>query len=162
MARDQGWSLSEHGFTSLADPAERRTFATEEEAYAFLGLAWIPPELREDRGEIEAAVAGSLPTLVTRADLAGDCHTHSEWSDGHFPIERMAAEAQARGLRYQVLTDHSQSLGIANGLTPERVEQERRIIGQLNERLRARGHRLPAAARLRAGDQARRDARLRR
>ena len=71
MARDQGWSLSEHGFTSLADPAERRTFATEEEAYAFLGLPWIPPELREDRGEIEAALAGRLPNLVTRERPAG-------------------------------------------------------------------------------------------
>ncbi len=139
MARDQGWSLSEHGFTSLSDAAERRTFATEEEAYAFLGLAWIPPELREDHGEIEAALDGRLPSLVTRGDLQGDCHTHSEWSDGHFPIERMAAEAIARGLRYQVLTDHSQSLGIANGLTPERVEQERRIIGQLNERFAREG-----------------------
>ena len=133
MARDHGWSLSEHGFTSLEDAGTRRTFATEEETYAFLGLPWIPPELREDRGEIESALAGTLPALVTRADLHGDCHTHSDWSDGHFSIERMAAEARARGLRYQVLTDHTQSLTIANGLTPQRVEQERRIIGELND-----------------------------
>ena len=133
MARDRGWSLSEHGFTSLADESKRVTFATEEEVYDFLGLPFIAPELREDRGEIEAALAGSLPALVTRADLQGDCHTHSDWSDGHFSIERMTAEAQGRGLRYQVLTDHTQSLAIANGLTPERVEQERRVIGELNE-----------------------------
>jgi DNA polymerase (family X) len=133
MARDAGWSLSEHGFTALDDDTQRVTFETEEEVYEFLGLPFIAPELREDRGEIEAAVAGVLPSLVTRDELQGDCHTHSEWSDGHFSIERMTEAAREHGLRYQVLTDHSQSLTIANGLTPERVEQERRVIGQLNE-----------------------------
>jgi len=133
MARDRGWSLSEHGFTSLADESRRVTLATEEEVYDFLGLPYIAPELREDRGEIEAALAGRLPALVTRADLQGDCHTHSEWSDGHFSIEHMTVEARACGLRYQVLTDHTQSLTIANGLTPARVEQERGVIGGLNE-----------------------------
>ncbi len=139
MALDRGWSLSEHGFTSLEDDTKRITFETETQVYDFLGLPFIDPELREDRGEIEAAVAGSLPQLVTRQDLQGDCHTHSEWSDGHYSIERMTAEARAVGLRYQVLTDHSQSLTIANGLTPERVEQERRIIGDLNDGFASEG-----------------------
>ncbi|HWH24639.1 MAG TPA: DNA polymerase/3'-5' exonuclease PolX [Candidatus Limnocylindria bacterium] len=141
IARDLGWSLSEHGFLRLDDDGqavagegtERRVFASEEEVYAFLGLPYIEPELREDRGEIEAALEGRLPRLVGRTDLQGDCHTHSEWSDGHVTIERMAAEARRRGLRYQVLTDHSVSLAIANGLSVERVEQQRRIIGELNE-----------------------------
>ena len=141
IARDKGWSLSEHGFSRLTDKgevatgkdAEVRTFATEAEVYEFLGLPFIEPALREDRGEIEAARAGSLPELVTADHLRGDCHTHSNWSDGHETIERMTELARARGLSYQVLTDHSQSLSIANGLTPERVEQERRIIGDLNE-----------------------------
>ncbi|HLB43928.1 MAG TPA: PHP domain-containing protein, partial [Candidatus Limnocylindrales bacterium] len=133
MARDRGWSLSEHGFTSLDDPDQRVTMATEEEVYGFLGLPFIAPALREDRGEIEAALAGRLPNLVTRDDLAGDCHTHSDWSDGHYSIERMAAEARARGLRYQVLTDHTVSLSIARGLTPARVDEQRRIVGELNE-----------------------------
>jgi DNA polymerase (family 10) len=133
LARDKGWSLSEHGFTRIDDESERVTFATETEVYEFLGLPFIEPALREDRGEIEAALAGKLPSLVTRDDLQGDCHTHSEWSDGHYSIERMAEEAQKRGLRWQVLTDHSESLSIARGLSPERVEQERRIIGELNE-----------------------------
>jgi DNA polymerase (family 10) len=133
IARDRGWSLSEHGFTSVQDEAKRVTFATEREVYEFLGLPFIDPELREDRGEIEAAKAGKLPNLITRSDLQGDCHTHSDWSDGHFTIEQMAAEARERGLHYQVLTDHTQSLTIANGLTPQRVEQERRVIGELNE-----------------------------
>ncbi|HVM31270.1 MAG TPA: DNA polymerase/3'-5' exonuclease PolX [Candidatus Limnocylindrales bacterium] len=142
-ARDRGWSLSEHGFTRLGDegepiPAgepghERLTFGSEEELYDFLGLPFIPVELREDRGEIEAALAGRLPRLVDRSDLQGDCHTHSEWSDGHYTIEQMAREWQRRGMRWQVLTDHSQSLAIANGLTPARVDQQRRIIAELNE-----------------------------
>src|SRR4051794_33265261 len=140
IARDKGWSLSEHGFTSLNDETTRITFATEAEVYGFLDLPYIQPELREDRGEIEAAMAGKLPTLVTRADLQGDCHTHSDWSDGHYSIERMVGEAIARGLRYQVLTDHTQSLGIANGLTPERVEQERRVIADVNEAIAKQGH----------------------
>jgi DNA polymerase (family 10) len=141
LARDKGWSLSEHGFTKLnnkgevatGSSAETKTFATEAEVYEFLGLPLIPPSLREDRGEIEAAMSGTLPTLVDAQHLRGDCHTHSNWSDGHEKIERMAELARGRGLTYQVLTDHSQSLSIANGLTPERVEQERRIIGELNE-----------------------------
>lgn len=144
-ARDCGWSLSEHGFLRIGEDgepltgaaAELRTFATEEETYAFLGLPFIPPELREDEGEIEAALAGSLPVLVEMADLRGDCHTHSEWSDGSQPIEVMAEAARRRGYAYQVLTDHSRSLAIANGLTPERVEEERAIIAALNARFAA-------------------------
>ena len=132
IARDRGWSLSEHGFVSL-DGGDRRTFATEEEVYDFLGLPFIPVELREDRGEIEAARSGGLPTLVDRSDLRGDCHTHSEWSDGHYTIEQMAREWLRRGMSWQVLTDHSQSLSIANGLSPARVDQQRRIIGELND-----------------------------
>ncbi len=141
IARDMGWSLSEHGFARLNDKgevatgsdAEVRTFASEAEVYEFLELPFIDPSLREDRGEIEAARAGKLPTLVSADHLRGDCHTHSNWSDGHETIERMAELGRARGLSYQVLTDHSQSLSIANGLTPERVEHERRIIGDLND-----------------------------
>jgi DNA polymerase (family X) len=133
IARDRGWSLSEHGFTALDDPTRRLTFASEAEVYEFLGLPFIPVELREDRGEIEAAREGRLPDLVDMGDLLGDCHTHSEWSDGHYTIEQMCRHWIAQGLRWQVLTDHSQSLSIARGLTPERVEQQRRIIGELNE-----------------------------
>ena len=144
-ARDRGWSLSEHGFTRIgevgedgealtASAAERRTFATEAEVYAFLDLPFIEPELREDRGEIEAAADGRLPQVVELSDLQGDCHTHSEWSDGTKPIEVWAEAARRRGYAYLVLTDHSYSLTIANGLAPARVEQQRKIIGELNER----------------------------
>jgi DNA polymerase (family X) len=144
-ARDRGWSLSEYGFLRIGedgeprsgDGAELRTFATEAEAYAFLDLPFIEPELREDEGEIEAAIAGTLPVLVTKPDLRGDCHSHSDWTDGTHSIERMAEGARSRGYAYQVLTDHTQSLAIARGLTPDQVEEERAIIAELNARFEA-------------------------
>ena len=141
-ARDRGWSLSEKGFVRIGEDgepltgagAELRTFATEQEAYAFLDLPFIEPELREDRGEIEAALAGTLPRLIELSDLRGDLHSHSEWSDGTHGIDVMAEAARHRGHSYQVLTDHSQSLAIARGLTPDRVEEQRAIIAALNAR----------------------------
>jgi DNA polymerase (family X) len=142
IARDRGWSLSEKGFARLgADgaiatgaEAELRTFATEAEVYAFLGLAEVPPELREDGGEVEAARDGRLPRLVEVADLRGDCHAHSDWSDGIHAVEQMAGAARARGYGYLVLTDHSHGLAIARGLSPERVAAQRVVIAGLNER----------------------------
>ena len=144
-ARDQGWSLSEKGFLRIGEDgepltgadAELRTFASEDEAYAFLGLPFIEPELREDEGEFEAALAGRLPRLITLADLRGDLHSHSDWSDGTHAIEVMAEAARRRGHAYQVLTDHTQSLAIARGLTPDRVEEQRAIIATLNARFAA-------------------------
>ena len=141
-ARDRGWSLSEKGFLRIGedgeplggDAAELQTFATEAEVYAFLDLPFIPPELREDAGEIEAALDGRLPTLITLADLRGDLHSHSDWSDGSQPIEVMAEAARRRGHAYQVMTDHTQSLAIARGLTPDRVAAEARVIAALNRR----------------------------
>ena len=144
-ARDWGWSLSEKGFLRIGEDgepltgaeAELRTFATEEEVYAFLDLPYIPPELREDSGEIEAALAGSLPNLIALEDLRGDLHSHSDWSDGSQPIEVMAAAARRRGHAYQVLTDHSQSLAIARGLAPDRVASQARVIAGLNRQYAA-------------------------
>ena len=139
-ARDRGWSLSEKGFVRIGEDgepltgaeAELRTFATEAEAYGFLDLPYIEPELREDTGEIEAALAGRLPRLITLADLRGDLHSHSDWSDGSQPIEVMAEAARRRGHAYQVLTDHSISLAIARGLAPDRVATQARVIAALN------------------------------
>jgi DNA polymerase (family 10) len=144
-ARDRGWSLSEKGFLRISEDgepvdgpgAELRTFATESEAYAFLDLAWIPPELREDRGEIEAADEDRLPALVKLADLRGDLHSHSDWSDGTQPIEAMAEAARRRGLEYLVLTDHTVSLAIARGLDPGRFGRQRGIVDALNARYAA-------------------------
>ncbi len=145
MARDMGWSLSEKGFLRLGDDgepltggaAELRTFPTEAEAYGFLGLPFIEPELREDRGEVEAGLAGTLPALVARADLRGDCHSHSDWSDGVHTIEQMAEAARRRGYSYLVLTDHTVSLAIAHGLSLDRVEMQRAIVASLNRRFEA-------------------------
>ncbi|MGA3057060.1 MAG: DNA polymerase/3'-5' exonuclease PolX [Candidatus Limnocylindrales bacterium] len=142
LARDRGWSLSEKGYVRLdedgeplaGDTADLRTFPSEAEAYGFLGLPFIEPELREDRGEIEAAMAGRLPTLVRRTDLRGDCHSHSDWSDGVHTIEQMAESARRRGYAYLVLTDHTVSLAIARGLDLERVGVQRQIVAALNER----------------------------
>ncbi len=139
-ARDRGWSLSEKGFARIGEDgatltghaAQLQTFATESDVYAFLGLPYIAPELREDQGEIEAAEAGKLPALVTIADLRGDLHSHSDWSDGSQPIKVMADAARRRGHAYQVLTDHSVSLAIARGLTPERVAAQALEIARLN------------------------------
>ena len=108
--------------------------ATEEEVYAALGCAWIPPELREGRGEIEQAAKGTLPNLVQRADLRGDLHTHSNWSDGRNEIAEMARAAKERGYDYIVLTDHTQSLQIAQGLTPERFRARAAEIATVNAR----------------------------
>jgi len=144
-ARDRGWSLSEYGFLKLAEDgepltgaeAELKTFATEAEAYGFLGLPFIEPELREDAGEIEAALAGRLPNLVRIEDLRGDLHSHSDLSDGTNSVEDMAEFARRRGHAYQVMTDHSVSLAIARGLSPERVALERQLIAALNRRFAA-------------------------
>lgn len=145
LARDRGWTLSEQGFRRLdgegavveGPGAELRTMPDEAAVYAFLGLAEVPPELREDRGEIEAARDGRLPALVTEGDLRGDLHAHSDWSDGVHAVEAMAEAARRRGHAYLVLTDHSQGLGIANGLEPARVEAQRGVIAALNARFAA-------------------------
>jgi DNA polymerase (family 10) len=140
-ARDRGWSLSELGYAALEPPAghgaEPLTFATEEETYRFLDLAFIEPELREDRGEIEAAAAGRLPLLVDSSDLRGDLHSHSDWTDGAHSIEAMAEAARARGYSYLVLTDHTMSLGVARGLDPAGFAEQRTIVDRLNERFAA-------------------------
>jgi DNA polymerase (family 10) len=106
----RGLSISEYGVT-VVETGEVRTFTDEKELYAFLGYAYIPPELRENGGELEAARAGSLPALVELADLRGELHCHSTWSaDGKGTIEEMARAARARGYRFLALTDHSHYL----------------------------------------------------
>ncbi len=133
LAQRQGWSLSERGITDQKDSL--RTFASEEDLYAALGLPWIPPELREDRGEIQAALAGQLPKLVELADINADLHSHSTWSDGAFSIAEMAETARQRGLKMLAVTDHTSSLGIANGLTVERIRAQRKEIEKLREKI---------------------------
>ncbi|MCA1646927.1 MAG: PHP domain-containing protein, partial [Chloroflexi bacterium] len=103
--------------------------------YERLGLPWIPPELREDEGEIEAGLAGSLPQLVQLSDIKGDLHTHTSWTDGTDTLEDMARGARAKGYQYMALTDHSQNLAMTRGLTPERLEEERALVKRVNHKL---------------------------
>jgi len=130
-ALDRGLSLSEKGFKDV-ETGELLLAATEDEVYARLDLAWVPPELREGEGEVSLAAAGTLPHLVERGDIRGDTHTHSNWTDGVDDIATMADAARASGLEYMVLTDHSPSLGVARGLSPERVAEQRAEIDRLN------------------------------
>lgn len=134
LAQSQGLSLSEYGFKR--GQAEI-ICAEEEEVYRTLGLPWIPPELREDWGEIEAAQGGTLPRLVELADIQGDLHIHTDWSDGAVSLAQMAEAARARGYRYAVISDHSRGLGVAGGLTVERLRAQRAEIERLNQRFSA-------------------------
>ena len=133
-ALEHGLSLSEKGFKAV-ETGELQPIATEDAVYARLDLPWIAPELREDTGEIQAAVDGSLPTLITLTDLRGDTHVHSDWTDGVDSIEVMARAARGLGHAWIVLTDHSPSLGITRGLSLERVAEQREEIGRLNGEL---------------------------
>jgi DNA polymerase (family 10) len=132
LARRQGLSLSEYGFQH--EDGTITSCATEEEVYATLGLDWIPPELREDRGEVDAAREGRLPNLVTLGEIKGDFHAHTVYSDGASTIKEMAAGAMARGYEYLAITDHSQGLGVAGGLSPDDFARQWEEISQLNQR----------------------------
>jgi DNA polymerase (family 10) len=134
LARARGWRLTPLG---LEDDATGHLVEREHEAaiYERLGLAWIPPELREDEGEIEAAQSGSLPRLVELGDIRGDLHTHTNWTDGTETLEDMAAIAKARGYEYMALTDHTQNLAMTRGLTPERLAEQRALVNRVNKKL---------------------------
>jgi DNA polymerase (family 10) len=131
LAQERGLSLSEYGYKR---GEEEILCPEEEDVYAHLGLPWIPPELREDRGEIEAAQKKRLPRLLELADIRGDLHAHSDWSDGVASIEEMAAGARELGYEYLVITDHTRSLGVANGLDEARFQEQRALIDRLNAR----------------------------
>jgi DNA polymerase (family 10) len=130
----RGFKLNEYGLYRIDDGAPVAG-ASEEEIYRALGLAFIAPELRENRGEIEAAERGTLPRLLTLADLRGDLHMHTTESDGRADAETMAAAARAAGLSYIAITDHSQALAMANGLDEHRTLAHARRIRELNARL---------------------------
>jgi DNA polymerase (family 10) len=133
LANQHGWKLNEYG---LFSGKRRIAGATEEDVYQKLGLAYIVPELREDRGEIAASQAGKLPRLVKLSDVRGDLHVHSDWTDGTVPIAEMAEAAQARGYEYIALTDHSRRVAMTHGLDPMRLARQIHEIDQLNEKLK--------------------------
>ncbi len=130
----RGLHISEYGVLD-DETGETTRCATEEEVYERLGLPWIPPELREGRGELDAALKGTLPSLITLEDMRGDLHCHTTLSDGRNTLEEMVAAAQARGYEYLAVTDHSASHGFGNHVTPEALEARIDEIAALNERL---------------------------
>jgi DNA polymerase (family 10) len=133
IANDRKWKLNEYG---LFSGKRRIAGETEEEVYKKLGLAYIPPELREDRGEIAFAKANKIPKLVNVKDIRGDLHCHSDWTDGTAPIVDMAAAARACGYEYMALTDHSRRQTMSHGLDPARVTRQLREIDKLNAKFK--------------------------
>jgi DNA polymerase (family 10) len=133
IAQSQGLLLNEYG---LYRGSELIAGAEEDEIYQGLGLPWIPPELREDRGEIDAARSGHLPELIDLRDLRGDLHSHSNWTDGRASIEEMAKAAEAAGLEYFAVTAHSQRLAMVHGLGPDRLREQWREIDAVAGRLK--------------------------
>jgi DNA polymerase (family X) len=134
LALKKGLSLNEHAFTPL-DGGPEILCATEEEVYSVLGMPWMPPELREDRGEIEAALAGRLPDLITVEDMRGDLQLHTTWSDGKNSVLDMARACMAKGYQYMLVTDHSYSLGVVQGLKHEDIPKQRAEIDAANAEL---------------------------
>jgi DNA polymerase (family 10) len=129
----RGINISEYGLAE-AGTGEYEPFSTEEELYSRLGLPYIPPELRENTGEIEAAEKGELPDLLAVSDVRGDLHVHTNYSDGRGTIESMAEAAISLGHEYLVFCDHSQSLKVANGLSPARLEEKLEAVREADEK----------------------------
>jgi DNA polymerase (family 10) len=133
MAQQKGLKINEYGVFR----GERRVAGdTEASVFQTVGLPFIPPELREDRGEIEAALAGRLPTLIELADLKGDLHVHTKRTDGHHSIREMAMVAKAKGLEYIAITEHSRRLTVAHGLNPDDLVRQIDEIEGINAELR--------------------------
>ncbi len=131
LAIARGMRLNEYAL-SRRDNDEPVAGSSEEEVYSALGLEYIPPELREARGEIDAAAAGKLPKLVTEADIRGDLHCHTNWTDGSSPIEAMIDAAEKKGYLYIGISDHSKSSKIAKGLSEEMMERQLKRVEKIN------------------------------
>jgi len=134
IALKHGYRLNEYGICENKDESAHAIFPdSEEKLYEHFGMPYIVPELREDRGEIEAALEGRLPRLIEQSDIKGDLHVHSNWSDGISSIESIAETARSLGYEYVAITDHSRSLRIANGLNEARLREQMRYIDELNK-----------------------------
>jgi len=130
----RGLRISEYGVFRLSESGEERIGGeSEADVFSAVGLDWVPPELREDRGEVEASGRGGLPDLIEMSDLRGDLHMHSTWSDGRDTIEAMAGACRDRGYAYMAIADHSRSTTIAGGLGPNRLEEQWREIDLVRE-----------------------------
>ncbi|HOV67564.1 MAG TPA: DNA polymerase/3'-5' exonuclease PolX [Methanoregulaceae archaeon] len=128
----EGLRVNEYGIAGRQGKTRLETFPDEASMFAALGLPFIPPELREDRGEIEAAEHGTLPDLVGSADLRGDLHVHSTWSDGALSLDELAAEGTRRGYEYLIVSDHSETLRVAGGLSGRDLAEQRHAIEMIN------------------------------
>jgi DNA polymerase (family 10) len=134
MAVKAGLKINEYGV--FREPGERKIGGrTEDEVYKALKLPWIAPELREDTGEIEAALKGELPDLITLGDIKGDLHVHTRWSDGSHDLDTIIEAAKKRGYSYIAVTDHTKGLGVAHGLDEKRLAEESRLIDETNRKL---------------------------
>jgi len=132
LGQDKGFKINEYG---VFHGDELVAGVTEEEVYAAVDLSYIEPELREDRGEIQAAAEGCLPNLLQLSDLRGDLHAHTQATDGHDSLETMAAAAREMGYEYLAVTDHTHSLSMTGGLDPDRLADQIEAIDQINEGL---------------------------
>jgi len=151
--QDLGWQLGEGGLNALAaNPVSgngslseseageaQRFFDSEESLYEFMGLQWVPPELREGGGEIEAASDYTLPKLVTHEEIQGEVHGHTTWSDGKSSVAEMAEAARSRGFRYWAVTDHSVGLGVTRGVDAQALLEQRREVNAVNDSYAAKG-----------------------
>jgi len=133
LAKDKGLKISEYG---VFRGEEKIAGRSEEEVYGVFGLPVFPPEMREDRGEIELALEGKLPVIVEPADIKGDLHVHSNWSDGVLSLEEVAEYGKKLGYSYIAICDHSQAARYAHGLSPDRLAEEIKEIDKLNARLK--------------------------
>ncbi len=136
IAIDRGFKLSEYG---LFKGSKNIAAKTEEEIYRRLGLQWIPPEMREDRGEIGLAEEGKLPDLVSQEDIRGDLHVHSDWDGGSNSIEKIAETAREMGYQYVGISDHTKFLKIERGLDEKKIRERNREIERLNEKRQKTG-----------------------
>jgi len=134
LALDKGLSLSDHSFAKVKGKGEIYC-ATEEEVYETLGLPWVPPELREDRGEVQAAKANKLPKLIQVKDIKADLQVHSTWSDGKLSMLEMARAAAKRGIKVIAFTDHSVSLGVTGGLSMDDHKKQAAEIKKIQKQL---------------------------
>ena len=152
-AQELGWRLGEYGLVELSagsasdgsiqngpsPGAKQRQFDCEESLYEFIGLQWVPPELREGDGETDSASSRNLPDLIEATDIVGEVHGHTTWSDGKSSVAEMADAARSRGYRYWGVTDHSIGLGVTRGVDAEALTEQRREIDAVNETYAAKG-----------------------
>ncbi|MCI4446214.1 MAG: PHP domain-containing protein, partial [Candidatus Aminicenantes bacterium] len=133
LAKDKGLKISEYG---VFRGEKKIAGKTEEEVYGVFGLPVFPPEMREDRGEIELALQGKLPPIIEPRDIKGDLHVHSNWSDGVLTLEELVEHGQKLGYSYLAVCDHSQAAKYAHGLSPERLEEQIKEIDKINKKLK--------------------------